>query len=105
MSKSKVTLEYIYLDGYTSPIKTGGEKEAENANVRSKTKIVNISDIEWSGVGLPRVESLPIWGSDGSSSRQAEGDSSDIVLKPVYVCKDPMRFSTQAEAFLVLCEV
>lgn len=101
---SKIRLEYIYLDGYTSPIKSGGEEKAENANVRSKTKIVNRSQLEWVSLGTesrPKLESLPNWGSDGSSSKQASGDSSDIVLKPVYICKDPIR---KENAFLVLCE-
>ncbi|MHA1482454.1 MAG: glutamine synthetase, partial [Candidatus Heimdallarchaeaceae archaeon] len=49
----------------------------------------------------PKASELPNWGSDGSSSKQALGDSSDIVLKPVYVCKDPMR---ESGSFLVLCE-
>ena len=104
----KVTLEYIYLDGYTSPIRTGGEEESVNANVRSKTKIVNYSDLDWTlseKNPLPSPEALPLWGSDGSSSRQAEGNSSDIVLKPVYVCKDPTRRTDKGLAYLVLCEV
>lgn len=98
---NKVILEYIYIDGYTSPLKSGGLEMSENANVRSKTKIVDRSSIKFTTIPTP--ESLPDWNSDGSSTKQASGDSSDIVLKPVYVCKDPMRkFQT---AFLVLCEV
>jgi glutamine synthetase len=104
---SKVRLEYIYLDGYTSPIRTGGKDEAPNANVRSKTKIVDRTSLQFhinpltGEKTLPRLESLPLWNSDGSSTKQAEGDSSDIVLKPVYVRRDP----TRTESFLVLCEV
>jgi glutamine synthetase len=98
----KITLEYIYLDGYTSPIKTGGLEEAPNANVRSKTKIIDRASLNYHTV--PSAESLPNWNSDGSSTRQAEGSSSDIVLKPVYVCKDPIRWK-HGDAFLVLCEV
>ncbi len=102
---SKVRLEYIYLDGYTSPIKTGGEEESVNANVRSKTKILNRENLEWDKNRLtPNLESLPVWGSDGSSSKQAVGDSSDIVLKPVYICKDPTRDSMTTVSYLVLCE-
>jgi len=97
----KVRLEYIYLDGYTAPIKSGGEEKSVNANVRSKTKIVNYSDLNYNGREIPNLESLPKWGSDGSSSKQAIGDSSDIVLKPVYICKDPTR---ESGSFLVLCE-
>lgn len=99
----KIRLEYIYLDGYTSQIKLESPEEAPNANVRSKTKIVNYDDLAWEDWdGVPKPEVLPNWNSDGSSTQQAEGDSSDIVLKPVYVCKDPTR---KGLAFLVLCEV
>ncbi len=100
---SKARLEYIYLDGYTSPIKTGGSEMAPNANVRSKTKIVRKSSLRFQPNGeLPSVSSIPDWNSDGSSTKQADGSSSDIVLKPVYVCKDPTRIE---ESYLVLCEV
>ena len=75
--------EYIWLDGY--------EPEA---NIRSKTKIIVSDDV-------PSVESLPLWSYDGSSTRQAEGSSSDCVLKPVKVWKDPARIN----GFLVMCEV
>src|ERR1700686_3556092 len=34
---------------------------------------------------------LPIWGFDGSSTNQAPGKASDCVLKPVFVCPDPLR--------------
>jgi len=71
--------EYIWIDGTTpSPL------------VRSKTRIV--ADGKQPG----------IWGFDGSSTNQATGDNSDCVLRPVYVCKDPLRGPTDK---LVMCEV
>ncbi|SMD32781.1 glutamine synthetase [Reichenbachiella faecimaris] len=75
--------EYIWLDGY--------EPEA---NIRSKTKIV-VSD------EVPSVDNLSLWSYDGSSTKQAEGSSSDCVLKPVKVWKDPARIN----GYLVMCEV
>jgi glutamine synthetase len=60
--------EYIWIDG-TKP----------TAKLRSKTKIV------------PSKEAPPIWGFDGSSTNQAPGSNSDCVLKPVFVCPDPIR--------------
>ena len=60
MSKSK--LEYIWLDGYKP-----------TQNMRSKTKIED----DFSG----KLEDCPIWSFDGSSTRQAEGGSSDCLLK------------------------
>ena len=70
MSKSK--LEYIWLDGYKP-----------TASLRSKTKIIENFD--------GKLESCPMWAFDGSSTRQAEGGSSDCLLKPVAIYKDPER--------------
>ncbi len=75
--------EYIWLDGYKP-----------EANLRSKTKIVTMDNI-------PSVDNLPLWSYDGSSTRQAEGKSSDCVLKPVKVWKDAAR----TNGYLVMCEV
>ncbi len=82
MTKSK--LEYIWLDGY-QPTQT----------LRSKTKIVE----NFSG----KVEDAEIWSFDGSSTQQATGGSSDLLLKPVFVCPDPGRLG--GNGFLVMCEV
>jgi glutamine synthetase len=76
-------LEYIWLDGYT-PV----------PNLRGKTKILELAD-------FPTLEQLPLWGFDGSSTRQAEGSNSDCLLKPVAVYPDGARTSSA----LVMCEV
>lgn len=80
---SKFKLEYIWLDG-TQPMQ----------QMRSKTKIVGS---DFSG----KLEECPNWSFDGSSTQQAEGGSSDCVLKPVFICPD----SDRRNAFLVMCEV
>ncbi len=80
MSKSK--LEYIWLDGYYP-----------TQNMRSKTKI----EENFSG----KLEDCPIWSFDGSSTRQAEGGSSDCLLKPVAIYPDPAR----RDGYLVMTEV
>lgn len=77
-----VKLEYIWLDGYQP-----------TQNLRSKTKI----EKDFSG----KLEDLPMWSFDGSSTRQAPGGSSDCLLKPVFFVKDPQR----KNAYLVMCEV
>src|SRR5580765_3339741 len=79
----KWKLEYIWLDGY-EPV----------PNLRSKTKVVEYAE-------TPTVEELPIWGFDGSSTRQAEGSNSDCLLQPVAVFPDPAR----VDGALVMCEV
>lgn len=81
-SDSKYKLEYVWLDGYTP-----------EPNLRSKTKIV---------AKAPKsVDDLALWGFDGSSTQQAEGHSSDCILKPVALYPDTGR----KNAFLVMCEV
>jgi glutamine synthetase len=76
-------LEYIWLDGYT-PV----------PNLRGKTKILELDD-------FPTLEQLPLWGFDGSSTRQADGSNSDCMLKPVAVFPDGAR----TNGALVMCEV
>lgn len=71
--------EYIWIDG-----------SIPTQKLRSKTKIV------------PDGDEPPIWGFDGSSTNQAPGDSSDCVLRPVFVCDDPIRGGGDK---LVMCEV
>jgi len=80
MNKSK--LEYIWLDGYTP-----------TQNMRSKTKVIE----DFSG----RLEDCPVWSFDGSSTKQAMGDSSDCLLKPVAIYPDPQRDN----GYLVMTEV
>src|SRR4051812_6680098 len=76
---TKYKAEYIWIDG-TKP----------DPLLRSKTKIVD------------EGKEPPIWGFDGSSTNQAPGKASDCVLKPVFVCPDPIRGGKDK---LVLCEV
>lgn len=80
MSKSK--LEYIWLDGYKP-----------TQSLRSKTKV----ETNFSG----KLEDCPVWSFDGSSTKQAPGNSSDCLLKPVAIFPDPDR----KNAFLVMTEV
>lgn len=70
--------EYIWIDGHV-PTK----------EVRSKTRV--LADGVEPG----------IWGYDGSSTNQAPGDKSDIVLQPVASFPDPIR---GGDNILVMCE-
>lgn len=81
---AKFKLEYLWLDGATP-----------TQCLRSKTKIVDSS--EFSG----KLEECPVWAFDGSSTQQAEGGSSDCLLKPVAIYGDPQR----RNAYLVMTEV
>ena len=80
---AKYKLEYIWLDGY-EPV----------PNLRGKTTIKEFDS-------FPTLEELPVWNFDGSSTQQAEGRSSDCLLKPVAVFPD----STRKNGALVMCEV
>jgi len=80
----KIFAEYVWLDGYKP-----------EPNLRSKTKVISIGDY------VPNVEDFPEWSFDGSSTKQAEGNFSDCLLKPVFSAPDP----TRPNAYIVLCEV
>ena len=79
---TKAKLEYIWLDGYKP-----------TQSLRSKTKIVE----DFSG----NLEDCPMWSFDGSSTEQAEGGSSDCLLKPIACYPDPGR----KNGFLIMTEV
>lgn len=78
----KSKLEYIWLDG-----------NQPTQMMRSKTLVVS----DFDGI----VENAPLWSFDGSSTMQAEGNSSDCILKPVWICPDPQR----KNGYLVMTEV
>ena len=75
-------LEYIWLDG-----------SEPTQSMRSKTMVRR----DFSG----NLEDCPMWNFDGSSTAQADGSSSDCLLKPVAIFPDPDRNS----GYLVMCEV
>ncbi|MGB1269317.1 MAG: glutamine synthetase beta-grasp domain-containing protein [Flavobacteriaceae bacterium] len=81
---AKIKLEYIWLDGYKP-----------TQNLRSKTKVEDHDDFQGT------LEELKNWSFDGSSTRQASGDSSDCVLVPVAIYPDPARVN----GYLVMTEV
>ena len=80
---TKYKLEYVWLDGYEP-----------TPNLRSKTKVKAFE-------AFPSLEEIPVWGFDGSSTRQAEGSDSDCLLQPVAIFPDPAR----RNGALVMCEV
>jgi len=47
------------------------------------------------------LNQLEPWNFDGSSTKQATGDNSEVFLKPVRIAKDPFRGDPHV---LVLCE-
>ena len=81
---AKVKLEYIWLDGYKP-----------TQHLRSKTKVEEHDDFKGT------LEEIGMWSFDGSSTQQAEGGSSDCLLKPVAIYPDPAR----RNGYLVMTEV
>lgn len=77
-----ILAEYIWIDG-TDPTPT----------VRSKTRVLHDvpKSTELDGLEAVYLGWFPEWGADGSSTNQAEGRDSDIVLKPVAAVRDPFR--------------
>ena len=76
---------YIWIDGATPTHK-----------LRSKTRVLaKLSE-------NPPITDFPMWGFDGSSTNQATGDHSDLILQPVRCCPDPI---LGAPNYLVMCEV
>lgn len=79
MEHDKVCVEYIWID-------------AKN-ELRLKTKVIDF---------VPEVpEDLPNWNFDGSSTNQAKGENTEIIIKPVALFNDPFK---EKYNYLVLCE-
>ena len=80
---TKKILEYIWLD-------------ADN-NYRSKTKIYNHEERKSFD-----LECIPEWNYDGSSTGQADGNDSEVYIKPIYMIRDVFR--RNYDSWLVLCD-
>jgi|SRR5579871_1172323 len=76
--------DYLWLDG-ASPTQ----------QLRSKVRVIGHT-------GPVNLEIFEDWGFDGSSTYQATGHNSDLVLKPVRFYPDPARGE---DYYLVMCEV
>jgi len=75
-------VEYIWIDHKGEP--------------RSKTRVIsNSSDKEKKDV------EVPLWNFDGSSTGQASGNNSEIILRPIAAYPDPFRGN---DCIMALCE-
>ena len=79
-------LEYVWIDGF--------------GKARSKTKVIKktLGNL----VSTSNFGSIPEWNYDGSSTGQADGPNSEVILKPVAFFKDPFR--PRDGCYLILCE-
>ena len=71
------TVEYVWLGGHSEP--------------RSKTKVVQ---------GDVTLETLPNWNYDGSSTGQASGKDSEVIIVPRALFVDPFK----ENGYLVMCD-
>jgi len=76
---------YIWIDG-ARPTK----------RLRAKVRVLDLPE------GSLNVANFPRWGFDGSSTYQAQGEDSDLILEPVCAIRDPI---VTQNSCLVLCEV
>jgi len=81
----RIMAEYIWLGGSTTVM--GG------FDIRSKTKTLEKMPTS--------AAELPVWNYDGSSTEQAPGSDSEVILNPVAIFKDPFR---GGDNILVMCE-
>ena len=94
-------LEYIWIDG--------------NGEFRSKTKVIPQERYKFKIIKESDILNNPeyYWNFDGSSTNQSVTEKSDLLLIPVFICKNPfyvqaydMNNSARvATAYLVLCDV
>mmetsp|Transcript_25715 Transcript_25715/g.38470 ORF Transcript_25715/g.38470 Transcript_25715/m.38470 type:complete len:418 (-) Transcript_25715:132-1385(-) len=85
MPQDKVLAEYVWVDA--------------KGECRSKTRTLPVSKTS-------SVDSLPKWNYDGSSTDQAPGADSEVILKPQRIFADPFRPVVPGEPqnILVMCD-
>lgn len=93
-----VTQKYLHLSQHNNIqaqyVWIGGSGQ----DLRSKTKTL----VRKNGEGaVKHICELPIWNYDGSSTAQAEGNDSEVLLVPVKFIPDPFRLGNN---IIVLCE-
>jgi len=71
-AQTSIQLEYVWQGGLSA------------LDLRCKTRT-------WTSPKPPTLEELPIWNFDGSSTGQAPGHDSEVLLKPVRIFPDPFR--------------
>lgn len=86
METNKIVLEYIWLDA--------------KSKFRSKTRVLE-PEVEDTEINIKHI---PKWNYDGSSTGQACGyKNTEIILLPVYMCKNPFKNEFQIPSYYVLC--
>ena len=79
------TVEYVWI----------GSSKDNTWSIRSKTRVIKVN--EGSSLSLNQV---PSWNYDGSSTSQATGKKSEIILKPCSIFIHPFRLN----GYIVICD-
>ena len=83
----KILAEYVWVDS--------------KGECRSKTRTLPASRVG----GTSGVDALPKWNFDGSSTGQAPGDDSEVILRPRRIFRDPFRPRADGpHNILVMCD-
>ena len=82
----QLIVEYVWIDG--------------DNNLRSKGKTFSF-DCEKSVYITVLIDNIPEWNYDGSSTKQAFGENSEIILKPQVLYKCPFR---KENNYITLCD-
>jgi glutamine synthetase len=86
-----IIAEYIWIDAI--------------GNLRSKARILHCNISAFDATNKQSIiDYFPMWNFDGSSTGQASGKLSDVLLNPVAIFMDPFRKNWTKTAYLVLCE-
>tara|TARA_R110001583_G_scaffold36124_25_gene119155 strand:+ start:561 stop:1673 length:1113 start_codon:yes stop_codon:yes gene_type:complete len=98
MMKNLIRFDYVWLDG------------SETKEFRTKTRYsqVEVGDNPQEPPKMEEIFSqIPPWSFDGSSTNQAETESSDLLLRPVRLYPNPFVRQGQntIQSFVVFCEV
>jgi glutamine synthetase len=78
---NKTMIEYVWIGG--------------NQELRSKTKVIDNNNNNIT------LDDLPEWNYDGSSTGQASGSDSEVIIKPRCLFNDPFRGDND---YLVMCD-
>ncbi len=70
----------------------------------SKTRVIRPEQLIQSVIlDYISIRNIPDWDYDGSSTGQATTESSEVILKPCALYKNPFHHSHQFQSFLILC--
>lgn len=78
---ASVVIEYIWID--------------DSLNTRSKTRVIRIQ------ADKLKISDIPEWNYDGSSTGQATGQDSEVIIRPRKLYGDPIR---KGNCLMVICD-